>query len=91
MGMPAEYQVFWHAAAEQQLAAIWTGASDRREIATAVNACDQSLRQNRQSVGESRDGPYRISIVRPLAFIFRVSELDRTAWVMRVRHLRSSD
>lgn len=91
MGIPAGYQVFWHAAAEQQLAAIWMAASERTEVAAAVNACDQSLRQDPQSVGESRDGPYRISIVRPLAFIFRVSEPDRSVWVMRVRHVRHSD
>jgi plasmid stabilization system protein ParE len=91
MEIPAGYQVFWHAAAEQQLAAIWMAASDRREVAAAVDACDQSLRQDPQSVGESRDGPYRISIVRPLVFIFRVSEPDRSVWVMRVRHVRHSD
>jgi plasmid stabilization system protein ParE len=91
MGKPAGYQVFWHAAAEQQLAAIWLNASERREVAATVNALDEALRQHPQAVGESREGPYRISIMRPLAFIFRVSESDCSVWVMRVRHVRPSD
>jgi plasmid stabilization system protein ParE len=91
MGKPAGYQVFWHAAAEQQLAAIWMVASERRAVSAAADACDQALRHDPQAVGESREGPYRISIMRPLAFIFRVSESDHSVWVMRVRHVRPSD
>ena len=63
-------------------------ALDREAVAAAVNACEQALIRNPNTVGESREEPYRLSIVRPLVFIFRVSEIDHTVWVMRVRHVR---
>ena len=90
MGKPTGYQVFWNPVAEQQPASIWMAALNREEVAAAVIACEQALSRDPNAAGESREESYRLSIVRPLAFVFRVSELDRTVWVMRVRHVRRS-
>ncbi len=88
MENPSGYQVFWHPAAEDQLTVIWTAAIDRAAIAAAADACDQALRYNPHGVGESRGGAYRLGIIGPLAFMFRVSEPDRIVRVMRVWHAR---
>jgi|688.fasta_scaffold342313_2 plasmid stabilization system protein ParE len=84
MKKPSGYQVFWHPAAEEQLTVIWTATLERGAIAAAADACDQALRHTPHGVGESRDETYRIGIVGPLAFMFRVSEPDRIVMVMRV-------
>ena len=88
MGKPAGYQVFWHPEAEEQLTTLWITAKERAAISAAADAFDQAIRQNPNGVGESRDKPYRLSVFRPLGFIFRISDVDRTVWVIRVWRVR---
>src|SRR5438309_11424973 len=68
------YTVIWKSSAEQELARLWTQASDRTAVTSAANAIDIALQRDPSVKGESRSGATRIMISAPLAVHFRVSE-----------------
>ena len=78
------YQVFWVPDAEQDLAAIWLDADDRRQVTNAAHAIDSTLQIDPESAGESRDEGRRIFWEPPLGVIFVVSEPDRRVSVLNV-------
>jgi plasmid stabilization system protein ParE len=78
------YTVLWVRRAEEDLAAIWTGAANRNAIASAANTIDALLREDPESRGESRQGALRILFVPPLGVDFEVFEEDRLVRVLGV-------
>jgi len=78
------YTVLWKPAAEQQLARLWTEATNRGAVAAAADQIDALLARDPLNEGESRSPPTRILIVLPLAVNFRVREQDRIVQVQAV-------
>ena len=70
------YTVVWTEDAENELANLWTTATDQGSMSWAADQIDVALRRDGNVKGESRSGNRRILIVPPLAVLFRVSELD---------------
>jgi plasmid stabilization system protein ParE len=71
------YTVLWKPAAEQELASIWTSASDRDDITAAANRIDKLLQSDAEQRGESRSAGIRILVVPPLGVLFTVEPDDR--------------
>jgi len=74
----------WSSAAEQELARIWNGATDRATIADAANLLDQQLAHNPRTLGESRPMGSRIAHCLPLGIRFAVLEEDQVVRVIAV-------
>ena len=81
-----KYTVVWTPSAEEDLAAIWIGAPDRRAVTTASNAIDALLRTRPQTCGEPRFDTLRILVLPPLGVDFDVVEADRIVYVLTVWH-----
>lgn len=78
------FTVLWAPAAEQELAALWLGAPDRRNVSDATNEIDSRLRLAPAEEGESRDFGQRILLVSPLGVTFEVFDDDRIVRVLDV-------
>ena len=78
------YTVYWRPAAEDELAEIWTNATDRQAVTAAANSIDAILTRDAASQGESRSGSLRILIISPLAVHFKVRESKRLATILKV-------
>jgi hypothetical protein len=76
--------VVWRPSAEQQLAALWTSATDRNAVTAAANRIDADLARDPLSACESRAGNTRFYYVPPLAVYFNVDEAARevTVWAV---------
>lgn len=78
------YSVVYLAEAEDELLALWEGASDRAAVADAANRADVSLatspRSNSIYLGEDL---WRLDI-EPLRFYFAIREEDRMVEVSNV-------
>jgi plasmid stabilization system protein ParE len=70
------YTVVWTPTAQQELARIWTAATDRNAVSAASNRIDYLLARNPHGVGESRSASARLLIVEPLAVLYRVEDED---------------
>jgi plasmid stabilization system protein ParE len=79
-----KYTVLWTPPAEEQLAAIWLRAEDRRQVTSAARTIDAMLREDPQERGESRSGTKRIMFAPPLGIDFNVLEDDRLVYVLGV-------
>ena len=84
------YRVLWTSPAEDQLATIWLGATDRRNVTSAAHTIDALLRDDPQECGESRTGTVRIMFAAPLAIDFEVLEEDRLVYVLGVWTIQST-
>jgi hypothetical protein len=78
------YTVLWRPEAEQLLADLWMTATRRSAVTAAANALDRALQHDPLGHGESRAGPTRILIERPLAIFYDVNEQDRIVIVWDV-------
>jgi plasmid stabilization system protein ParE len=78
------YTVVWTPAAEDDLAAIWLAAADRKSVTHAARQADELLRNDAETVGESRSETVRILFVPPLGIEFEVVERDRKVSVLTV-------
>jgi plasmid stabilization system protein ParE len=70
------YTVVWTPTALQDLAKLWTTAANRNAVSTASDHIDYVLARNPHGVGESRSDGARILIVKPLAVVYQVEDLD---------------
>ncbi len=69
---------------ENDLAAIWTAATDRAQVSTAANNADELLAANpKESSTEICEGLRRLDIP-PLRFYFTIREDDRLVEVSNV-------
>jgi hypothetical protein len=78
------WSVDWLHPAEQDLATLWTDASDRAAVTAAANAIDAALARDPLHVGEAREGNRRILFVEPLAVSYHVILDDRRVIVHAV-------
>ncbi len=62
-----KYTIVWTPAAEDDLAAIWLGAADRKSVTQAARQADELLRNDPQTLGESRSEAIESSLFRPSA------------------------
>jgi hypothetical protein len=81
------YAVEWDTDAEQELAALWLGASNRGDVTRAAHALEQQLRVDAHLAGESRSGDRRILFLSPLGILFEVFSASRVVRVLHVWHL----
>ena len=79
------FTVTYKPSAEQELADVWTNASDRQAVTVAVSRIDHLLRNNPLQQGEARDKNIRVFVERPLAVQFEVHVEDCRVEVLRVR------
>ena len=82
------FTVVWSPEAEQALAELWIGASDRQAVTDAADAIDVLLRIGPLDVGESRVVNLRILTVFPLSVYYDVREADRLVAVWAVWRVR---
>lgn len=80
-----KYTVTWSQSAEDELAQIWFATSVRAKVTEAVAVIDRQLRDEPDSLSESREADRRVTIVPPLTVTFQVSVEDRLVRVLRVR------
>jgi plasmid stabilization system protein ParE len=79
------FTVVWKPRAERQLAEIWDSAQDRGAVTRAADQMDAELKQQAETLGESReDLQSRILFNLPLAIAFRVHRDDLRVEVLRV-------
>jgi plasmid stabilization system protein ParE len=78
------YTVVWQPTAENQLAAAWVDAKDRRAVTRASDQIDTLLGAVPDRVGESRDTGRRVLVVLPLVVTYEVIEDDKLVRVLRV-------
>lgn len=78
------FTVVWLREALEDLAAIWTSATNRAAVTTAANLVDVHLRVNPLLEGEELSEGLRILELPPIRVIFAVREDDRTVEVYRV-------
>jgi len=84
-----KYTVVWKSAAKRQIAEIWMQAPNRKEVTSAANAIDATLRLQPHSCGESRGTNFRLVIEMPLGVFYAVNEEDRLVTVFYVRYVPS--
>jgi plasmid stabilization system protein ParE len=78
------YTVTWLPNAEQELAAIWTAATDRNAVARASQRIDDQLEQDAPTVGESRAGGRRVILEPPLGAAYHIVPGTTEVQVTRV-------
>ena len=79
-----KYTVVWLPSAQDELARIWLGSSDRQAVTAASNHADRTLRTDPEAKGSSLPGRHLLWIP-PLALTFEVSPDDRMVKVVQVR------
>jgi hypothetical protein len=67
--------------ASNQLAAIWTDATDQNAVTVASHRIEQLLRRDPENVGEDRPNGRRVIFDAPLVVLYRI---DTTANVVTV-------
>jgi plasmid stabilization system protein ParE len=78
------YTLVWAPNAERQLTELWLNAVDRAAVQRASDQIDKTLRTSPRDKGESREGEFRMLLMKPLGVKFRVIEADRIVRVVRV-------
>lgn len=82
--------VTWDTPAQDELARVWLGASDRAAVSNAANAIDASLRANPETKGqEFLSG--RLLVESPLAVTYSVDTENWQVRVHQVWHLERPD
>jgi hypothetical protein len=67
---------------------LWAAAKDRGAVTEAANAIDQALRNDPDTLGESRPEGTRVLLVPPLGILFQVDNQDLKANVLSVWRYR---
>jgi hypothetical protein len=76
------FRVVWTRRALNQLAAIWTQATDRNAVTAASHAIDQALAIDPENEGESRPNNRRVTYAPPLGVRYRVYPADNLVRVL---------
>ena len=76
------FVVLWLPAAENQLAALWTAATDQAAVTAAAHRIDQQLGRDPLNVGEERPPSRRILFDPPLGVVYEVDTAGRLVWVV---------
>lgn len=75
------YRVRWTRAASNQLAAIWTDATDRNAVTVASNLIDHALATDPENHGEDRPNNRRVLFESPLLVFYRIDNSSNTVIV----------
>lgn len=75
------FRLRWRRVALNQLAAIWTDATDQNAVTVASHRIEQALRRDPLNEGEDRPNNRRVIFDAPLVVLYRV---DTTANVVTV-------
>jgi hypothetical protein len=78
------HTVLWKRHAEEELAEIWSAASDRAAVTKAADDIDQLLRERPLAIGESRSDGRRLFFSFPLGVLYRVVAEDVKVFVLDV-------
>lgn len=84
------YTVVWTEPAQQELARLWAGASDRNAVSAASNRIDRLLGNRPSSVGQVRFDTVRTLAVAPLGVDYEVIDDDRIVYVLAVWDLSAA-
>jgi len=78
------WTVQWTPSAAQQLARIWTDASDKLDVTNAADFIDTQLARDPFHLSESREEETRIMVIPPLAVGFNVDDINQKVrvWVV---------
>jgi plasmid stabilization system protein ParE len=87
-GGPINFTVVWTRPALNQLADLWTQATDRAAVTAASDRVDATLAADAANAGDSRGGAVRLLFDRPLAILFRVDEETDRVYVVSVSTAR---
>lgn len=79
-----KFTVAWSEEASNELCELWAVVPDRREMTRVVDALEQQLRHNPESVGESREKGRRVVMQSPIGIIFKVFPEDQLVQVVHV-------
>lgn len=74
--------VIWLPNAEDQLATLWTSATDRSAVTAAAHRVDQRLGRDPAHAGEERPPGRRILFDPPLGVVYEVDAPGRLVWVL---------
>jgi hypothetical protein len=83
------YQVDWAPLARDEALRIVLARPDRAEVVRAMDVIGAVLAEEGPRAGESREGPFRILIERPLAVKFTVDTSEALVTIAQVWALRS--
>jgi hypothetical protein len=75
------YRVRWTRNASNQLAAIWTNATDQTAVTTSSHQIDQALASNPENQGEERPNNRRVLLAAPLFVFYRINNAQNTVTV----------
>jgi plasmid stabilization system protein ParE len=81
------FTVVWKRDAEDDLAQIWLGASDRSAVSTATSAIDRALADDPEIKGAPIAEGLRRLVVPPLIAVFWISADDRRVHIDAIRVL----
>lgn len=77
-----KFTVVWTPSAQQDLAAVWLGASARSAIASAADTIDRLLARDPEAIGAARFDTVRTFAIEPLGVDFEVVSQDRLVYVL---------
>jgi plasmid stabilization system protein ParE len=83
------YTVIWTPTAERRLAELWMQTDRQQALTDAANQIDVWLKHVPNDVGESRPKNRRVLIELPLGVVYKVDEMDRMVFVLRVWQIRT--
>ena len=78
------FRVRWTRTASNQLADIWTNATDQAAVTAASYRIEQALKRDPENQGEDRPNNRRIIFDAPLVVTFRINKADSTVTVVYV-------
>jgi plasmid stabilization system protein ParE len=78
------YALDWSQRAQDELADLWTNATDRDAVTAAADEIERLLSRDPLGHGESRSGNRRILFEPPLAVLYRVDPQRRAVTVITV-------
>lgn len=85
----SRYEVIWKDQALNELASIWTGATDRRAVTSAVAAIDGELASSGEIAGTELAEGLKELVVAPIRVLFELEEAGRVIRVVRTTASRS--
>lgn len=79
------YRLTFRKRAMHSLATIWLSAADRNAVTRANDRLERRLRNDPDSVGESRAGRTRVAVFDPLVVFYTVDPAARHVVVLDIR------
>jgi hypothetical protein len=78
------YRVRWTRKASNQLATIWTNATDQNAVTLASHRIDRALASDPENQSEDRPKNRRVMFEPPLVTVYRINKSTNTVVVINV-------